>query len=201
MKKKILIALLSITSFTCLSSCSAISDEFETLPDKLWPNVWVTLATIIAFLIMILVVFLFAYKPVKNNLKKRQEYIEKNIQDSKKALDDANVAKLKAQEEINDAHKKAGEILNKAQEIALDNQKKTLDETNRLVEIKQEQAREDIQNMIKNTKKDISKQVISNSIDLSKEILQREINKEDNDKIVNDFIDKLDKELSSNDKK
>ena len=69
------------------------------------------------------------------------------------------------------------------------------------VEIKEEQAREDIQNMIKNTKKDISKQVISNSIDLSKEILQREINKEDNDKIVNDFIDKLDKELSSNDKK
>lgn len=201
MKKKLLIFIVSIFSFASLTSCSAISEEFETLPDKLWPNVWVSLATIIAFLIMILIVFLFAYKPVKKNLAKRQEYIQKNIEDSRKALDEANVAKLKAQEEISDANKKAGEILNKAQEIALDNQKKILEETNKLVEIKEEQSREDIKNMLNTTRKDISKQVVSNSIDLSKEILQRELNEKDNDKIINDFIDKLDKELSENDKK
>ena len=198
MKKKIFLILILFNSFL-LTSCSAISEEFESIPDKLWPNIWVTISTIIAFLIMVLIVFVFAYKPVKKLLEKRKDYIEKNIQESRKALDDANMAKNKAQEEIQDAHKQAGEILSKAQQVALDNQNKMMEDTKKMIEERQEQSIEELKKNRENMQKEINEQIINNSFDLSKEILKREVNQDDNDKLVDEFINKLNKENQNND--
>ena len=47
--------------------------------------------------------------------------------------------------------------------------------------------------------KEINEQIINNSFDLSKEILKREVNQDDNDKLVDEFINKLNKENQNND--
>ena len=50
----------------------------EDFVNKVFPNIWAFLVQLIAFIIMAVIVVKFAYKPVKNFLNKRREYIANN---------------------------------------------------------------------------------------------------------------------------
>ena len=81
MKKHFLIFSL-LLSFL-LTSCSvdnASQDITDTINDAI-PNLYVTLAQIGAFIVMVLIVIFFGYKPIKKKLDARREYVKKNLDD------------------------------------------------------------------------------------------------------------------------
>jgi F-type H+-transporting ATPase subunit b len=141
--------------------------------------------------VLILVVFFVAYKPVKKMLKKRADYIENNILDSQKNKAIAKQNLEQSNEAILSSKKEASRIISDANKKAL-NERKILEEETKLglLRLKQE-AETDIEKSKEQSLEDIRREMISVAMVTSKEILKREINEKDNAKLAEDFIEKL----------
>ena len=120
--------------------------------------------------VIFIVVSKFFFKPVREILKKRQEHIANQIKDSEEAKKESNliIEQAKRQAEL---HK----------EKAL----KELDE-----EIKQMKLRtqEEIEREKQAAVEDIKKQIVDVALQATEVVLNREVNQDDNTRLVNDFI-------------
>ena len=67
-----------------LSNMDNIGEVIKTISEKLVPNLLSFVVQFLSFLVLLLVFFLLAYKPVKRILKKRAEYVENEIIEAKK---------------------------------------------------------------------------------------------------------------------
>jgi F-type H+-transporting ATPase subunit b len=164
---------------------------FDDIDEKLipsWPSLVVQLCSLV---VLILVVFFVAYKPVKKMLKKRADYIENNILDSQKNKAIAKQNLEQSNEAILSSKKEASRIISDANKKAL-NERKILEEETKLglLRLKQE-AETDIEKSKEQSLEDIRREMISVAMVTSKEILKREINEKDNAKLAEDFIEKL----------
>ncbi len=170
---------------------SNLEDLFSDIGGKLIPNVFSFVVQICSLLVLILVVFFVAYKPVKKMLKKRADYIENNILDSQKDKAIAKQNLEQSNEAILSSKKEASRIISDANKKAL-NERKILEEETKLglLRLKQE-AETDIEKSKEQSLEDIRREMISVAMVTSKEILKREINEKDNAKLAEDFIEKL----------
>lgn len=170
---------------------SNLEDLFSDIGGKLIPNVFSFVVQICSLLVLILVVFFVAYKPVKKMLKKRADYIENNILDSQKDKAIAKQNLEQSNEAILSSKKEASRIISDANKKAL-NERKILEEETKsgLLRLKQE-ADADIEKSKEQSLEDIRREMISVAMVTSKEILKREINEKDNAKLAEDFIEKL----------
>ena len=83
-KKNILFSFLSIGTLTLLTRCDSekIAERIETTVNNMLPNLYVTLMQLLLFIVTVIIFILLAYKPLKKKLKQRQDFINKNIEDS-----------------------------------------------------------------------------------------------------------------------
>ncbi len=161
----------------------------EDVIDKLLPNgIWPVITQLLATLIMFVIVYKLAYKPIKTMLDKRAAHVKKSLDDASRdqklaanLLSEADVslnqAKLTAQRMVLDAQ----EDMETARAEALENIK---DQTRRL----KLKAEEDIKSAQAQAKEDIRKEMVSLALEASQRVLGRELQQDDNDKIVDDFI-------------
>ena len=143
---------------------------------------------------MVLIVVIFGYKPIKKKLEQRKEYVQKNIDDSKKELMNAKEASRQAEENIKASRVEANNIVEKAHAQALQEQKEILDEANRQAALKEKQGQIELEEQKALLERQSHNKIVEAAIGASKEILGREINEKDNEKLVDEFIDKLDKD-------
>ena len=185
MRKRNLIFLLPLT--VLLSGCQ-IDLKSSDFTDKLIPN-WVSFVTQLgALLVLVLVVILFAYKPVKKILKERQDYIEKEIKDAEdsKAIWQEN--QIKSETTVLESHKQAALIIDEAKKTALKEREKILEETASDVERMKIEAEDDIARMELEAQEDIRKEMVNIALEASKELLGREVNSKDNARLIEEFI-------------
>lgn len=194
MKKHFLI--FSLLLSLLLTSCSvdnASQDITDTINDAI-PNLYVTLAQIGAFIVMVLVVIFFGYKPIKKKLDARRKYVKKNLDDSDKHLKEAKKKEKEAEDIITASRIQANSIVEKARKQAIEEKNQMLDEAEKAIALKKIQDEKELKDKEQKMIKDNRDKIISTALDASKEILKREIKEEDNKKIVDDFIDKLNDE-------
>lgn len=194
MKKHFLI--FSLLLSLLLTSCSvdnASQDITDTINDAI-PNLYVTLAQIGAFIVMVLVVIFFGYKPIKKKLDARREYVKKNLDDSDKHLKEAKKKEKESEDIITASRIQANSIVEKARKQAIEEKNQMLDEAEKAIALKKIQDEKELKDKEQKMIKDNRDKIISTALDASKEILKREIKEEDNKKIVDDFIDKLNDE-------
>lgn len=181
--------LLLLPMVFALTSCN-IQDAFNGVEEKLWPNVWVTLAQVIAFVVMALLVFFIAYKPIRKNLDARRNKVAKTIRDAEDKLEQANLEKLETEKNLKASHQEGEKIIEDSRKIAeIEANKIILDAENQASK-RMEQADKQIKLERIKMEQEIKKEIIENALEASKEILQRELNNKDNDKIIEDFIKK-----------
>lgn len=161
--------------------------------NKLVPN-WVSFVVqLAAFLVLVIVVIIFAYKPVKKLIKKRQDYIEDNIRQSEIAKKRANDNILKSEDTLNASYRQANEIIEQAKSDALKERNIILEETDNMVKKMKLDAQKDIEQSRIDAKEEIRKEMVNLALDASSEILSRNVNDEDNARLADDFIRSLDK--------
>ena len=97
----------------------------EDFLNKLIPNWTSFVAQVLALAVVIILVIVIGYKPVKKMLKKRQDYIESNIQQAEVSRLQAERDAKQAREMILASKKEATEIINQA-EIDAKKQKEEL---------------------------------------------------------------------------
>jgi F-type H+-transporting ATPase subunit b len=155
-----------------------------------WSSFVVQLAALVILIVVVLVV---AYKPMKKMLAKRADYIENNIRESEIAKAEAERNAQESQEMIIASRKEAADIVANAKSLAIDTQKATVEETQLEVNRMKSQAQEDIERSKIEAKEEIRQEMVSVALAASKEILKREVNEKDNARIVENFIEEIDK--------
>ena len=155
-----------------------------------WSSFVVQLAALVILIVVVLVV---AYKPMKKVLAKRADYIENNIRESEIAKAEAERNAQESQEMIIASRKEAADIVANAKSLAIDTQKATLEETQLEVNRMKSQAQEDIERSKIEAKEEIRQEMVSVALAASEEILKREVNEKDNARIVENFIEEIDK--------
>ena len=163
----------------------------DTIRNNLIPSWTSFVMQISAFIILLLVVIYVAYKPVKRMLKKRQDYIEKEISDAEKDKSAAAVHLKQAEETILASKKEASSIIEEAQNNALAQKEQILAETKLEVEKMKLDAEKDIARSRQEALDDIHKEMVEVALLTSSEILKREVNNEDNSRLAKEFIDQL----------
>ena len=146
-----------------------------------------------ALVIMVIVIFFVAYKPIKKILIKRADYVENNIRESENAKAEAERNAAASKEAIIASKKEAAEIVAQAKVAADANRQASIEQTQLEINKMKALAEEDIERSKIEAQEDIKKEIINVALSASEEVLKREVNEKDNKKIVEDFIKDLDK--------
>ena len=163
----------------------------ETIRNNLIPSWTSFVMQVAAFIILLVIVIFVAYKPVKRILKKRQDYIEKEISDAEKDKAAAAINLAQSEETILASKKNASQIIEEAQNQALLRQEEILAEARLQVEKMKKDAEEDIARSRQEALDDIHDEMVDIALLTSSEILKREVNDKDNARLAKEFIDNL----------
>lgn len=177
----------------CIASCEGKPFEQEDFLHYLFPNPWDALAIFLAFVVLLLVVFYFAYKPVKKLIKDRKDYVEGKIKSAEQRELDAKVKVEDAEKQIVASRQEALEIVEQAKQDALLEKQRIAQEAKLAREAEVKKAKEEIAQEIEASKDEVHKEIVSVALDASKKVLSREVNSKDNEKLIDDFIKDLDK--------
>ena len=192
MKRASKIVCLSSLAIPVLTSCDGAISKNDFI-SKLFPNVWDALATFLAFIILLLVAFYLAYKPIKKLIKSRGDYVEGKIKEADEKEKQANEKLLEADKKIKDSNVEAMAIVEQAQKDALLEKERIAQEAKQAREEEVKKAKEEIAQEIEASKDEVHKEIVSVALDASKKVLSREVNSKDNEKLIDDFIKDLDK--------
>ena len=163
--------------------------------DKLFPSGWQPfLVQFIAMLVLVAAFFILLFKPVRKIITTRQDHIEANIKEAEEKRLSANEYLSKSQEEIKVAKIKAQDIIVEAQKTAENEKNKIINATKEEVRNLKIAADKDIEESRRSAKDDRKREIIDVAFQASERILQREINEDDNEKVLNNFIDSLNEE-------
>ena len=186
-KSKFLILALSTFSLSGCADAIKKNDFF----DKLFPNPWDALAVFLAFVVLLLVVFFFAYKPVKKLIKKRGDYVEDKIKTAETREKESQKLLNEANEEVKAKRIEAMGIVEQAKEDANKERAAILEKAKEEKQAEIKRTREETAQEIEASKDEIHREIVSVAIDASSKVLEREVNKEDNEKLIDSFIDDL----------
>ena len=149
---------------------------------------WMT----ISFLIVLFILKKYAWKPILNALKEREDSIDEALTEAKKAREE--VASLKADNDIliNEARAERDKILKEAKE----SKSMMIAEAKRLAKEEAEKvtksAREAIQNEKKTAIAEIKNQVAVLSIEIAEKILKSELSEDKKQKsLINNLLEEI----------
>ena len=191
MKKRKLVFLLPLTLLISGCEINLSADDFQ---KKLIPNWTSFVVQLAALIVLITVVIVFAYKPVKKIITKRQDYIESNIKEAENSKAIWAENELKSKETVLASTRTAADIVAEAKQSANVERSKILDETALEVERMKKDAENDIARMKEEAKEDIRQEIVSVALDASKELLGREVNSSDNTRLIEEFIEDINKD-------
>ncbi|MGX9340376.1 F0F1 ATP synthase subunit B family protein [Mycoplasma sp. 128] len=168
-----------------------LRDIFETFSFS-WPYF---LFTLTFFLLAVTILVLLAYRPAKKMLKRRQNYIQQNIDDAVKAKEDALKIKNEANESLLDTYKRIDKMINDAK---IDSEK-IIDDKTEEAKNKAHSIIEQANNSITKSWRDFESQqkkiIVENAIEISQKILGREIKDEENKKMIQQLLEEANNEL------
>ncbi|TQC51302.1 ATP synthase F0 subunit B [Mycoplasmopsis mucosicanis] len=167
---------------------SGFAEDILEKINKLWPSWPMFIATLLAFALVMLILYFLLYKPVKQSIAKRQAYIQQNIDQAQKNNADSAQILAQANEKLQNAHNEAYAIIANAQR-------------NGDVELEKyiNKGKLEAQRLIQEAKIDINLQkqelITQNQIHvanaaslLSRKILKDQVNQESEKKIIDDFF-------------
>ena len=153
------------------------------------------IAQILNFLILVVILRAVAYKPVARLLQQRSDKIKGDLDkaESDRKAAEQTLADYKAQ--LSDAHKKAQEIVDKANVTARQEHDAALAETKREIERLKLNAQAEIESERNRAFAQMKSQIVSLSLAAAGKVVSKNVDTKENDKLVNEFIAGLDKNM------
>lgn len=151
-------------------------------------------AQMLNFLILVVVLRMVAYKPIVRMLKEREDLIAGNIRkaDEDKAEAEAVLNDYKAQ--LATARTKAQDIMDKAEKRAQDEHSAKIQETNDEIKQMKDAARQQIQRERSQAVEQLKSQMVALSMAAAQKIVSKNMDAAENEVLINEFIDQLDKD-------
>lgn len=188
MKKTIKTTLVLTVLLFALTGCNVDLSDIGTKLIPSWPNF---VAQIAALVVLIIIGIVVGYKPLKKMLKKRSDYVENHILEAENKNAEASKNIVQANELIIESKKNATEIIEKAEKDAKAIHDQMIEKTEQEISQMKKLAAEDIKRSQQEALDEIHDEIISVALVASEAILKREVNEQDNTRIVNDFIKEI----------
>ena len=162
----------------------ALSPFAGNLGNALW--------TLIIFVIVVMVLGKFAWGPILGLLQQREEFIHRSLSDAKRDRDEAEVRLKEYSAKLQSAQAESAAIVDEARRYA-----------ERLREEMKQHAKADADIVVRNAERQIQlettralQQIRHEAVDLSvaiaSKLLQRNISKEDNEKLIDEALRQID---------
>ncbi len=176
-----------------LSSCKPL--KAEDVVNNLFPNLWVFLTHIIAAVILIVVMTWLVWKPTKQSLQKRHDYIAKQIADAQNAKEAATM-------ELNEANQLKVNAMSQAMTITANAKAEAFG----IIEKARVEAKQTANKIVKDAKADVEREkeevranaqenIINIAFNVAESVLDKEVNKQDKDKYIDDLLTSIEKDL------
>jgi F-type H+-transporting ATPase subunit b len=180
-------AILATTAF----SLSVAAQEHEVQLSPFAGNVGNAVWTLLIFLIVVIALGKFAWGPILGLLQQREEFIHRSLSDAKRDREEAEARLKEYGAKLQSAQREAVAIVEEARRDA-----------ERLREELRERSRAEADTIIKNAERQVQletgraiQQIRQEAVDLSvtiaSKLLQRNISKEDNDKLISDALNQI----------
>lgn len=148
-----------------------------------------TLWSIISFVILLGLLFKFAFPPIKAVLETREQKIAGDIKGAEDLRSEADKLKRDLEEQLKTAQEKATTIVELASEEARKIQDKTLGETQAKCSQMQKETEHEIQASRNQILAEIRGYVSAMTIDSAEKILKRVLTEDDKKRLVDESID------------
>jgi len=153
---------------------------------------WFTIAaTLINTLILFLVLKHFLYLPVKKMLKAREDEVKKTYEDADSAKSQAEELKAAYDKRLSGVREEAGEILRDASRKAQAHADEILSDAQTKAEERMRRAEQQIQVEKRKAVTEAKDELAELAISAAERIMRKELDKEENEKLVGDFLDSL----------
>ena len=152
------------------------------------------LAQMLNFLLLVILLRVFAYKPIVKILKEREEKIANSI---KQADDDAAKAQAtlkEYQDQLAGARLKAQDIMDKDEKRANEEHETSIQATKSEIEQMKQAAQQEIQRERAQAVEKLKGEVIALSVASAEKIVSKKIDANENEVLIKEFIDQLDKD-------
>ncbi len=162
-------------------------------PSLLQPNVGIFAWTLLVFLIVLGLLWKFAWGPITTALEKRETTIDSSIRRAEEALAEAKTIQADNQKARREAEQEAQRVLREARESADQLRQEELDKTRDQIRRMQEQARAEIEREKQGALEELRSEVADLAIQAAEKILGENMNDSRQRKLVGDFLDRLPK--------
>jgi F-type H+-transporting ATPase subunit b len=183
MKKLLTVAFLALAAVSVRAEEVALSPFSGNLGNAVW--------TLVIFVIVVLVLGKFAWGPVLALLKQREDFIHKSLSDAKHDREEAEARLSEYAARLQSAQREAVAIIEEARKDA-----------ERLREELREKARADADHIIKAAERQVQletsravqqirKEAVDLSVTIASKLLQRNISKDDNEKLIDEALKQM----------
>lgn len=146
---------------------------------------------VINFLVLVAILYKFAFKPITKALQDRADGIKKSLDDAKAANEEAERRLKEYSDKLTTAHKEGEVIRERARQEALTEGQRLVtdakEEAGRLVE----QAKKDIEGEVKKARQELREEVVNISLQVTEKILEKKVDAEDHKRLVGEYISKM----------
>lgn len=179
-----------------LVSEDAGDDPFASLKEignKIIPNdIWAFVVQLLATAIVVFILAKFLVKPAKKFIQERRDYIANNLSEAEEKNKKAEENLLASEKRLQDSRKEGKQIIESARENATQEKRRIVDETKKEVNSMRDKAYQDIESEKIKMREEITNEVIDVALLAATQVVDRNLNDEDNRKIVSDFVNKGD---------
>lgn len=159
--------------------------------EKLGINFNLIVAQAVNFILLLIVLQRFAYKPILKMLNERTEKIEKSLKQAQKIEEELkNTEKIK-RVEIEKAKKEAQKIVQEAYEISESKIQESMDRTKAKTKEIVEKAKQEIKAEKEKSIGEAKKEIADLAVQITKKVIGNNISKENQKKLVNETLSKL----------
>jgi F-type H+-transporting ATPase subunit b len=194
MKQRFLTAAVLATTVLSLTAAAQEHEVLSPFAGNVGNAVW----TLVIFVIVVILLGKFAWGPVLSLLQQREEFIHRSLSDAKRDRDQAEARLKEYAAKLQSAQREAVAILEEARR-----------DGERLREELRGRAKTEADTLIKNAERQIQletsralQQIRQEAVDLSvkiaSKVLQRNITKEDNEKLIADALKQMESSARSN---
>lgn len=163
----------------------------EEIINKIFPNLWVFIAHIIATIILFSIVIFLAWKPTKRYLESRKKEIQKDVETAEQSRVDAEKNLEISKQKLMDSKETAGQIIETAHIEALDLKNKIEKEALDKAAFIEKQTKDSIKNQEKELSNRMNLEVSKMALETAEIFLGKKIDKESNSKMVDQIVKEL----------
>lgn len=162
----------------------------DDLVHRIFPeNPWDVVIQVSSFVILLLIVFFVAYKPVRKLLAKRKEYVDTMVADAENNNRIAKEAAANKDKVVEEGKQEAARIIADAQAQAALQANAIVNEAKQEASRKRAEADREIEAAKEASLLEVKDSIVDVAIAASSQVLEREVSKEDNERLIKDFVD------------